>query len=155
MDIVAPLIAGRRFSYSSIELALVVGATYKELVVDVSNITYSESLEIAQRYGAARIPIGSTSGVWQPQEGTLTLGKSAFTRMATLVGPGWLGINMLMTLAYFDYGEPLTTEVIIARITGRSNTHAQSPEALEEELRFMPVAPILINGVPSMLNRVI
>ncbi len=154
MEGIAPLIAGRRYSYASIELAVAAGATAQQLFLDVSAINYAEALEIAFRNGTSRVPVGSTSGVWTPQEGSLVLGKSTFAQFITKIGPGWLGINLLMVVAFADIGEPITTDTINARIVGRGNSHQSGPEALEEELRFMTTSPLLCNGVPSMLNRV-
>lgn len=146
----APLINGRRYSYSSIEYTLQAGV-FAGTVIDIDEISYSEQLDIAFRNGTSKIPLGSTAGVWQPQECTLSMGKSTFTQFMALVGPGWLGSNLLLMANYNDEGEPLTSDLITSRITGHSNEHSYGPDPLKVTLKFMTVIPIISNGVPSVL----
>lgn len=151
---IAPLINGRRFSFSSLEIAAQIGATGTSLFMDVDDISYGEKLEIEFRRGTSRTPIGWTSGTHTPQEGSMQMGKSTFAQMVTKVGPGWLGINLAMIIAYADIGEPLTVDTIIGRLTGAEDAHSYGPGALVTVVSFLPFT-ILRNGIPSMLNRVI
>ena len=43
----APLINGFRYSFASIELALQIGVQPVQIITDVDDISYSESLELA------------------------------------------------------------------------------------------------------------
>lgn len=153
-DIVAPLILGRRFSYSSIELAVLSGGAAQEILVDVTEISYSESLVIASKNGTASVPLGSTRGVWESQEGRLVIGKSSFNNMVQKIGPGYLGINFSMLVAYADIGEPLCTDAVLGRIMGIEDSHSYGPDPLNVSLTIRIEAPIIRNGMPSMLNRV-
>jgi hypothetical protein len=155
MALLAPLINGHRFSFASIEIVAQIGATKTGVFIDVDEITYSESLVIEFRRGTSRVPIGSTSGIWEPQECSMSMGKSTFNEMVTQVGPGWLGINLLMNVSYVDILETPAIDTIVGRIIGAEDAHTYGPEALKTVLKFMPITPILRNGVPSMLNRVI
>lgn len=146
----APLINGRRFSFASIEITII-GPTGPEVFADIDEITYSESLEIEFRRGTSRIPLGSTSGVWTPQEGSLSMGKSSAAQFLAQLGPGYLGINLLFLISFQDVGEPLCTDELTLRLLGRENGHATGPEALHEVLKFIPVVPLVCNGVPSVL----
>jgi hypothetical protein len=148
---VGPLIAGRRFSFSSLEITAMVGARPLGLFLDVEDISYSEVLEIAFRYGTSRVPLGSTAGRWVPQEGSIQMGKETFQSMITQIGPGWLGINYTLNVAYFDVGQPLVLDSILCRILGAEDSHQASPEALVVPVKFIPLVPLLRNGVPSML----
>lgn len=154
-ELVFPLINGRRFSYASIELAMAIGATKAGIFVDVEEITYSESLEIGFKDGTARIPVGHTSGKWVPQEASLVMGKGEWNKLVTQVGPGWLGINLIATVAYADIGELLAVDTVFAVITGAENAHTSTPDALKVAVKLMPTSPMLTNGIPSMLNRVV
>lgn len=151
---IAPLINGRRYSFSSLEIAAQIGATNTQLFMDVDDISYSEKLEIEFRRGTSRTPIGWTSGTHTPEEGSLQMGKSTFTEMVMKVGPGWLGINLAMIVGYADIGEILTVDTIIGRITGAQDAHSYGPGALVTVVNFLPFT-ILRNGIPSMLNRVV
>ena len=146
----APLINGRRFSYASIEIT-VTGPTGPEVFADIDEITYSESLEIEFRRGTSRIPLGSTSGVWTPQEGSMSMGKSTAAQFIASLGPGWLGINLLLLIAFQDEGEPLCTDALTVRMLGLEDAHATGPEALHQVLKFIPVLPLVRTGVPSVL----
>ena len=153
-ELVAPLINGRRFSYASIEVFMKVGLTSQEIFVDIDDISYSESLVIGWKQGTARVPVGSTSGVWESQECSVQMGKSTLNRLISTIGPGYLGINMLFNASFADIGELICWDTIIGRITGIEDGHAAGPDALVSRLKFMPTTPILRNGIPGMLNRV-
>ncbi len=149
----APLINGRRYSYSSIELNFLAGA-FVGRIIDVDEINYSEQLDIAFRRGTSKIPLGSTSGMWEPQEGTFSIGKStwtAFMQNVASVAGQWLGLNFVLNINYNDVGEALTTDVLTARFTGIENAHAYGPDALKATIKFMPVIPIVTNNIPSVL----
>ena len=154
MEGIAPLVNGRRYSFASIEIAAKLGATGQELFFDVDDITYSESIAFEFKNGTARVPVGSTSGVWQPQEGSLQMGKSTAQKMIQKIGPGWLGINIIMLVSYFDIGEQVTVDMINGRLSGIEDAHSHGPAALSALVKFMPTSPILRNGISGMLNRV-
>lgn len=149
----APLINGYRYSFSSIELNFLAGA-FVGRVIDVDEITYGEQLDIAFRRGTSKIPLGSTSGVWEPQEGSFSIGKSTWTQfmlnIAATAGQ-WLGLNFVLNINYNDVNEPLTTEVLTGRFTGSENNHAYGPDALKINVKFMLVIPVVTNGIPSVL----
>lgn len=145
----APLINGRRYSYSSMEFNFIAG-TFIGRVVDIDEINYSEKLTIGYRRGTSKIPLGSTVGVWEPQEGSLSIGKSTWTQLIANMGP-WLGINFVLNVNYNDQGEPLTTEVITGRFTGQANENAYGPDALHTTITFEQQLPTVTNNVPSLL----
>lgn len=146
----APLINGRRFSYSSIEIVLT-GPGGPSVEADINEISYSESLEIEYRRGTSRIPLGSTAGMWEPQECSFSMGKSSAMAFLAKLGPGWLGINLLLLINYQDEGEPLVSDDITARLLGHEDAHTYGPEALHTVIKFKPVIPIVRNGFPSVL----
>lgn len=149
----APLINGRRFSYSSIEMNFLAGV-FVGRVIDIDEITYSEQLDIAFRRGTSKIPLGSTSGMWEPQEGSFSIGKSTFAAfMAGVAATSgqWLGQNFILNVNYNDVGESLMTDVLTARFTGQENAHAYGPDALKMTIKFMLVIPIVTNNIPSVL----
>lgn len=153
-EIVAPLINGRRFSFASIETFMKIGLTSQEIFIDLDDISYSESLVISYKQGTSRVPIGSTSGVWEPQECSVQMGKSSLNKLVLKTGPGYLGINMLFNVSFADFGEIICWDTIIGRITGIEDGFQAGPDALSSRLKFMPTTPILRNGIPGMLNRV-
>lgn len=151
--VASPLINGRRYSFASLEIAAQIGATATELFTDVDDISYSESLEVEFKRGTSRQPIGWTAGNYTPGDASMQMGKSTFTKMVTDIGPGWLGINLLMLVSYADIGEIVTVDTLIARIVGAEDSHAYGPGALVTVVKMLPFT-ILRNGIPSMLNRV-
>jgi hypothetical protein len=148
-----PLINGRRYSFSSLEIAAQIGATNTELFTDVDDISYSESLEVEFKRGTSRSPIGWTSGTYQPGDASMQMGKSTFQAMVQKTGPGWLGINLLLNVAYADIGEIVTVDTLVARIVGVEDAHSYGPGALVTVVKLLPFT-ILRNGIPPMLNRV-
>lgn len=154
-DIIAPFINGRRYSYASIEILASVGLVPQQLFLDVDEISYSEKLSIAFKNGTSAVPLGTTRGVWEGQEGSIAMGKSTFQKMVQGVGPGWLGINMVLMPTYADIGEILTVDIIPCRITGVEDAHTYGPDPLKSVLAFTVIAPVTRNAIPSMLNRVV
>jgi hypothetical protein len=149
----APLINGRRYSYSSIELNFLSGA-FVGRVIDCDEINYAEELDFAFRRGTSRLPLGSTAGMWEPQEGSLSMGKSTFTKFIAAIAATsgqWLGTNFVLTVNYNDEGESLTSEVLTGRWKGHENGHAYGPDALKVMVKFMLVMPIVTNTIPSVI----
>lgn len=147
----APLINGFRYSFASIELAVQVGILPVQIITDVDDISYSESLELAFKQGTSRLPLGWTAGNYKPGDCSIQLGKSTFTDLVTTIGPGWLGAGIKMNVAYADVGEIVTIDTIIARIIGTEDAHTYGPDALHVPLKLQPFT-ILRNGLPPTLN---
>lgn len=148
-----PLINGRRFSFSSLEIVTNVVGKPVEIFTDVDDISYSEALEVAFKRGTSRGPIGWTGGVYTPGDASLQMGKSSFQQLIESIGPGWLGINLGLTVIYSDIGEPLVTDELIARITGIEDAHSYSADALVSKVTLLPFT-IVRNGIIPLFNRV-
>jgi hypothetical protein len=149
-----PLINGRRYSFASIELAATIAGNPSELFADVDAISYGDSLDVAYRYGTSRGPIGWTAGTYNPGDASIQMGKSTAQQMIQRIGPGWLGINLLIGVKYFDIGEQLTVDTLVARIVGLEDSHQYSADALVSVMALKPFS-ILRNGIFPLLNRVI
>lgn len=150
-----PLINGRRFSFSSIEFAISTPATAAEIFVDIDDVSYSESLEIAFKRGASQQPLGWTAGAYTPGEATLQMGKGTFNEGIVMgIGPGWLGVNIALAVAYAEVGEVPCVDTMVARIIGAEDKGSAGPEPLVTIVRLQPFI-ILRNGIPPVLNRVI
>lgn len=152
---IGPLINGRRYSYSSLEIQAKMGPGPLTVLLDVSSIGYGENVTWSFVNGTLPIPIGTTAGVWEGQEGTMRLGESTLTSLVTQVGPGWMQINFLLTVNYFDIGEVLTTDVLLCRLKSHTHQHDYGPDPLGVDLVIQPIAPIIRNGVIGMANRVV
>lgn len=156
-DIVSPpLINGHRFGYSSIEVFASVGVLPRQLYLDVTDLNYSEAMEFEFKQGTARVPLGSTPGNWVAQECSFKMGKSTFQyQLVQAAGPGWMGLNFRLDVAYADIGEPVVVDSIVGRIIGVTDAHSYGNEPLEVEVKFKTIEPIKRNGISSMLNRVV
>lgn len=149
------LINGRRYSYASLEIIAKIGISPVNVLIDVAEITYGQGLDFAFKYGTAPVPLGVTQGNWTGTDGSMQLGESTLTDLVQQVGPGWMQVNFVMNVAYYDIGEPLTVDTIVARFIGEDHSHSYGPDALAAALNFRPISPILRNGISPMLNRVI
>lgn len=150
MTIANTLINGRRYSYSSLELAVVKPDGASELFVDVSAISYGRVLTVEFVRGAARNPVGFTAGDYEPPDGSLTMGKSTFTTgIVEGVGAGWLGTQIKIVAKYNDVGEPLTTDEIDAVIIGAQEDHAAGPAPLNVVIA-LKVIQIRTNGIADI-----
>jgi hypothetical protein len=131
MAIASTLINGRRYSFSSVEIALVKPDGAAELFIDVSALSYGRALTIEFVRGAARNPLGYTAGDYEPPDASMTLGKSTFTAgIVEGIGAGWLGSVIRVVAKYADVGEPLTVDEIDAVIMSAQEDHAAGPAPL-------------------------
>ena len=154
--VIPPLINGRAFSFSSIEVFGRGGVNKLQLFLTSTDISYGESLEFDFQNGTARVPLGNTAGLWKPQEVTLQCSKTDFQlQVVQGIGQGWLGINYTLNVAYADIGQPIIVDAISCRITGVDDAHSHGPSALQVALKMMTTEPIMRNGVSSMKNRAI
>lgn len=149
----APLINGRRFSYSSIEIVTSTILNPLGTLIDCDAVDYEDALDIQFRRGTSRVPIGWTSGTYEASDSTLQLGKSACAALLSSIGPGYMGINLNVLVSYSDIGEPLVVDTLIARIAGIKDGHAYSADALTSVVKLKTFY-ILRNGIPPTLNRV-
>lgn len=152
---ITPLINGHRYSYASIELTIKKPTGNVDLFVDVDSISYSEALDVAFRRGTGQAPIGWTSGVYEPGDATIQMGKSTFqSGIVQGIGPGWMGAVLGINVNYIDIGEILTTDHLEARIVGAEDSHSAGPDALFTTLTIKPFI-ITRNGITPLLNHVI
>lgn len=149
------LINGRRYSYASLEIIAKFGISPVTVMLDVNEISYGQGLDFAYKYGTAPIPLGVTQGNWTGSDGSFVCGESTLAKLVGAIGPGWMQVNFTMNVAYFDIGEPLTVDTILARIISEDHAHAYGPDPLGVTVGFRPLGPILRNGISPMLNRVI
>lgn len=133
------LINGRRYSFASLEFNVLKPSGASEIFIDIDAISYSHSLAIEFVPGTSQAPVGWTSGVYEPQDGSFSLAKSSFTRLVQDIGNGWMGANVKFVLNYADEGEPLTTDTVIARLSGSSNDHSAGPGHLKVEVTFKSI----------------
>lgn len=150
-----PLINGRRFSFSSIEIALSAPGGSPELFVDVDDISYSEALEFEFKRGASQQPLGWTAGQYTPGDCTIQMGKGTFNEgIVQGIGPGWMGVNLALLIAYAEVGEVPIVDSMVARIKNVEDAGSAGPAALVTVVTLQPFM-IIRNGVLPVLNRVI
>lgn len=148
------LINGRRYSFASLEFNILKPSGASEVFIDIDAINYSHNLNIEFVPGTSQAPVGWTSGVYEPQDGSFSLAKSSFTRLVQDIGNGWMGANVKLVLNYADEGEPLTTDTIIARLSGAGNDHSAGPGHLKVEVTFKSIL-IKDGGITPLLNHLI
>lgn len=150
-----PLINGRRYSFSSIELTLSTLTKPLELFQDITDISYGETLDIGMVRGTSRGPIGWTAGNYEATDGSITMGKSSAQALIDSIGPGWLGINMNCLINFSDIGEITPTEhELVCRLAGLEDDHSYGPDALYSKFT-LKVFYVIRNGIPPVFNRVI
>lgn len=150
----APLINGRRFSYTSTEIAITTIGKPFTIYNDIIEASYSERLAMELVHGTSRSPIGWTAGTYEPGEASLTIGKSSFQDLIQSIGIGWLGINIQATLIFSEIGEKPCTDTLIGRIIGAEDTMSYGPAPLATKLTI-GLFSIARNGILPMLNRVV
>jgi hypothetical protein len=151
----AVLINGRRYSFASIEFSILKPDGSAASFIDIDAISYSDQLTIEFVPGTSQAPVGWTSGVYEPQDGSFSVAKSSFqSGIVEAIGNGWMGANVKFTVNYADEGEPLTSDEVIARLTGANDDHSAGPTHLKTEVTFKPIL-IKRNGVTPLANHLI
>jgi hypothetical protein len=147
-----PLINGRRYQFSSIEMSVLKPGGSTEIFIEFNSISYADALDIAFVRGTNQAPIGWTDGEYEAEDTTVAFYKSALQRLIDAVGPGYLGANFVITVKYSAVGEPLTTDVITCRLSGLKDAPAQGNEAITTEATFKTML-ITRNGNTPLLNQ--
>jgi hypothetical protein len=151
----ASVVNGRRFSFSSSETHVLRPDGSDVLFIAIDAISYSDKLNMSFVMGANRAPVGVTSGVYEPDDCTLSLAKSDFqTGIVEAIGNGWMGKKVKIQISYADEGEPLCTDEIIGFLTGSADDHSAGPDHLKVSVT---VKAILIqrNGVTPLENHLL
>lgn len=143
-----PLIQGRRYQFSSIEMSVLKPNGTTEIFIEFNNITYGDALDITFVRGTNQAPIGWTDGEYEAEDTVVTFYKSALQRLIDAVGSGYLGANFVITVKYSANGEPLTTDVITCRLAGLKDSPAQGPDALAVEATFKTFLITRNNNTP-------
>lgn len=152
MAVSAPLINGRHYSYSSIEAAIIFADGSRETFIDITELSYSDALNISFVQGTNRAPIGWTAGMYEPGDSSMTVTKSSFqTGIVEKIGAGWLGANITIVAKYADEGMPLTTDELTSRIAGAEDSHSFGPDNLNVKVALKTIL-IKRNGITPLLN---
>jgi hypothetical protein len=147
-----PLIRGKKYSYSSIEVSIVRDGQKAEIFIDVGGIDYSHAIEDAYLYGTNQAPLGRTAGQYQPGEVKLTMGKASYDKLVNDIGDGFLGAILDIVVKYSEPDEGLVVDEIIgAKIMSSAHSFAPGPDALMVEVTLKPML-IKENGKTPLQN---
>jgi hypothetical protein len=150
MGIAATRINGRYYSFASIEMSLIKPNGKSEIFIEISDLNYSDALNIELMKGSARRAYGVTSGEYEPGDVSFSLAKSVFqTGIVEAIGDGWLGANIQIVAKYSDVGEPLTVDEVLCIITGAEDAHSSGPAGLVVKVACKGL-DIVRNGVKSI-----
>lgn len=147
MAITNTRINGRYYQFASLEFTLVKPDGKTEIFIEISDLNYSDVLNIELMKGAARNAYGVTAGEYEPGDVSFSLAKSVFQKgLVEAIGNGWLGSNLQIVAKYNDVGEPLTVDEVLGVITGAEDAHSSGPTGLVVKVS-MKGLNILRNGV--------
>lgn len=142
-----PLINGQRHSWSSAEIRVA-----GNIVLGVTEINYSPTLEPAVVRGAGALPIGHTLGQAE-YEGDVTLLLEEFNALTLALGDAWMTKPFDVVVSYDESGSGLSTIVDTlggCRITKvEASASADSTDPLTRKLTLKYLT-ILLNGVSPM-----
>lgn len=138
---VQPLINGRRYSFSSIEVD-VNGRKY----TGVKSISYNDGLDPGMARGTSPIPLGHTEGDYEA-EASMTMFRAEFDTMLSQLGDGYGEVSFPITATYAAQGQPTVTDRLPAvRIKKVTNSNEQGNDPTEVELELVVMTPIERNG---------
>jgi hypothetical protein len=147
-----PLINGRRYSYSSIEVSFLKPDGKSEIFIDIDEISYKDGLDIAMVPGTNQAPVGWTAGTYSADDASFSIAKSSFqTGIVEAIGNGWMGANLEISVKYQDLDEPLTTDVLTVRILNAEDGHSFGPDHLKVKVGCKTFL-ITRNGITPLKN---
>lgn len=144
-----PLINGAYFDFASIQVVTTVGR-----FTGVTDISYSDSVEVGSVYGTNRKRIGRTTGQ-ASVEASMTMMKEHFQTLIEELGQFGVGYGEVPFNIVVNYAEGnmpvITDELVGVRITGAADAHAEGVEALRVALT-LDVMDLKRNGL-SIIQR--
>ena len=152
MAVQFPTVRGRKYDFSSIELAVIAQGQAAQLFIECTGIDYDDTIEEALMYGIDPAPVGRTRGQYNPGEVTLTVSKQTEAVLVDQLGDGYMEAEIDITVKYADNGLPLVVDTLEkCRIVGAAQSHASGPEALMTALKLKPLT-ILRNGKTPLVD---
>lgn len=152
MAVQFPTVRGRKYDFSSIELAVIAQGQAAQLFIECTGIDYDDTIEEALMYGTDPAPVGRTRGQYNPGEVTLTVSKQTEAVLVDQLGDGYMEAEIDITVKYADNGLPLVVDTLEkCRIVGAAQSHASGPEALMTALKLKPLT-ILRNGKTPLVD---
>lgn len=127
-----PLINGYYPSWASVEVRLSSGRPF----LDITAISYSDSIEEELVRGAGRNVRGRTRGRYNPEEGTLTLLEPAFRAFVAAFPPGWGDVITVINVQWREGGQTHNDVLEGVRFLGANGGGEEGPEALKREVKF-------------------
>jgi len=147
-----PLINGRKYDHSSVEIQIST-ATVSKLYMGVTSLEWSQTLEPGMIRGTRPEKIARTTGE-HDSEGGFSLPLEDFAALVGDLGNGYMAIPFNIVANYSNEGQQNTKiELIGCRITGHDGGSEEGGDPALEEVSI-DVMRIEINGVrpvPGML----
>jgi len=156
MAVAFPIVRGRKYDWSNIEISLVLpDGKAAQIFIECNAITWDDTIEETLVYGTNAAPVGRTRGVYNPGEGSITMTRQMAAVLVDQLGDGYMEKEIDINCKYSDPqingGQPITDALERCRITGIAPTYAQGGEALMDEVKFKPMT-VLRNGKTPLLE---
>lgn len=142
-----PLINGQRHSWSSIEIRL-----NGNIVLGLTEINYSPTLEPGVVRGAGALPIGHTLGNAE-YEGDFTILLDEFNALTTALGAAWMTKPFDIVVSYDESASGLSTIVDtlggcrITKVEAGASADSTDPITRKCTVKYLT---LLLNGVSPM-----
>lgn len=117
--------------------------------IGIRSINYEDTVETEKQFGAGREAIDATEGVYEAQDGTMTMLWYAYRNMIERMGNGNMSKSNRfdISVSFAHEGEETQTDTLErCRIIGKARDHEQGPEGLEVEVTIQ-IMKILENGI--------
>jgi hypothetical protein len=146
MPPVYPLINGRRYDFSAIEL--IIGT---DRIIGFKEISYSDELAPGEVYGSSAQLIGRTRGQ-RKSSASLTMYLQEFDELVQKLGNGFMEKVFDVVVQYADHEQPtLMDQILGCRITKVDKGGASGTDALEARLE-LHVMRILHHGNDAVVE---
>lgn len=134
------------YSWHDLEFSYVLNGASRTLLIDISALDWSHTVERANVYGAGRAPVGQTIGAYIPEQVTATLYKESWEALKTTLGPGYGQADIALAVRYQTGTDAVQETLIEGSILGESEGLAIGTDAITVPVLIMPTL-IQTNGI--------
>lgn len=145
-----PLVNGQRHSWSSLEIRVA-----GNIILGLTELNYSPTLEPGVVIGAGSLPIGMTVGRAE-YEGDFSILLEEFNSLQLQLGPAWMTKPFDIIASYDESGSGLSTVVDtlggcrITKVESSASADSTDPIVRKCTIKYLT---LLMNGVSPMPNQ--
>lgn len=137
---------GKFYTWHDCEFSIIAGGQAREIVFDMTAISWGHSVTKTNVYGAGRAPLGQAAGQYVLDETTLEVYKEYWEAYKAALGDGYLNVDVALSIRYSTDTQAVQQTDIEGSFVGEAEALTRSDDAIVVPVRMMPTL-IRTNGL--------